>query len=210
MATGQTAPVQVYPRQLAPRQISTRTSVLTGQMARDKCILDNWHPDMCWCTNIYQSNICSGPSTISVAPNIVYLYLPIHMYTTSRSMQPQMQGLINCTYQPVVMRHKSTQISYQNGPQCNYMIFFRSKTQFSIRLTINDQTIERILASKLLGLWIHEDISWTENCKEICQKSYSRISMIRKLKYVGVNIENLIFCQKFKRILLCSIPFNTN
>ena len=86
MATGQTAPVQVYPRQLAPRQISTRTSVLTGQMAPDKCILDNWHPDMCWCTNIYQSNICSGPSIISVAPNIVYLYLPIHMYTTSRSM----------------------------------------------------------------------------------------------------------------------------
>ena len=74
MATGQTAPVQVYPRQLAPGYLS-----LPDKWPPDKCILDNWHQDMCWCTIIYQSNICSGPSIISVAPNIVYLYLPIHM-----------------------------------------------------------------------------------------------------------------------------------
>ena len=99
-----------------------------------------------------------------------------------------------------------------NINKCNYMIFSRSKTQFSTRLTINEQTIEKISATKLLGLWISEDMSWTKNCKEICRKSYSRISMITKLKYVGVNIEDLIeIYVLFIRSLTeyCSVAFHS-
>ena len=33
---------------------------------------------------------------------------------------------------------------------------------------------------------------WTKNTREICIKSYSRVSLLTKLKYVGVNIEDLI------------------
>ena len=79
-----------------------------------------------------------------------------------------------------------------NVEKCNYMIFSRSKTQFETRLTINDQKLERISVTKILGLWISEDLSWSKNCKEICQKAYSRISMITKLKYVGVEVQDLI------------------
>ena len=41
-------------------------------------------------------------------------------------------------------------------------------------------------------MWISEDLSWSKNCKEICRKAYSRVSMITKLKYVGVRIEDLL------------------
>ena len=46
--------------------------------------------------------------------------------------------------------------------------------------------------SKLLGVWISEDLSWSKNCQEICKRAYSRLSMITKLKYAGVCLEDLL------------------
>ena len=72
------------------------------------------------------------------------------------------------------------------------MIFSRSKTNIVTRLTVNDQKIEQKTICKLLGVWISEDLSWSENCKEICKKAFSRLSMITKLQYAGVPTEDLL------------------
>ena len=45
---------------------------------------------------------------------------------------------------------------------------------------------------KLLGVWLQEDLGWQENTKQICKKAFSRVSLLSKLKYVGVEIEELI------------------
>ena len=74
-----------------------------------------------------------------------------------------------------------------NTAKCNYMIFTRSQ-DFATRLTIDENKIERVKVSKLLGIWISEDLSWAKNCQEICKKAFSRLSMITKLKYVGVSV----------------------
>ena len=79
-----------------------------------------------------------------------------------------------------------------NEDKCNYMVFSRSKSKFATRLKINGINLERIQATKVLGVWVSEDLSSTRNCQEICIKSYSRLSMLTKLKYVGVSIEDLI------------------
>ena len=79
-----------------------------------------------------------------------------------------------------------------NVKKCNFMIFSRSKTNFATRLRIDDQTLDKISVSKILGVWISEDLSWDKNCQEICQKAYSRMSMITKLKYVGVSTDDLL------------------
>ena len=79
-----------------------------------------------------------------------------------------------------------------NPSKCNYMVFSRSKEQFATRLNIDNTILERKNASKILGVWISDDLSWSRNCQEICIKAYSRISMITKLKYVGVQLEDLI------------------
>ena len=79
-----------------------------------------------------------------------------------------------------------------NIAKCNYMVFSRSNTKMATRIKINSQKIEKISVTKLLGLWISEDLSWGKNCKEICRKAYSRLSMITKLKYVGVGIQELV------------------
>ena len=63
---------------------------------------------------------------------------------------------------------------------------------FTTRLNMNNTNLDRISVTKLLGLWISEDLSWDLNTKAICRKAYSRLSMLTKLKYVGVSIEDLL------------------
>ena len=49
------------------------------------------------------------------------------------------------------------------------------------------ELIERVTSMKILSAWISEDLSWARNCQEICGKAYSRLSIITKLKYVGMD-----------------------
>ena len=72
------------------------------------------------------------------------------------------------------------------------MIFSRSKENFTTRLEINQETIERVPVMKILGTWISEDLTWTKNCQEICKKAYSRLLIITKLKYAGVGLRDLV------------------
>ena len=79
-----------------------------------------------------------------------------------------------------------------NEAKCNYMVFTRSKENFATRLNVNLKSLERVSVTRLLGVWISEDLTWSRNCQEICQKAYSRISLITKLKYVGVSRKDLL------------------
>ena len=72
------------------------------------------------------------------------------------------------------------------------MVFSRAKEDFATRLTINNSKLDRISVTKILGVWLSEDLSWDRNTKEMCRRAYSRMSMLTKLRYVGVSIEDLI------------------
>ena len=79
-----------------------------------------------------------------------------------------------------------------NEAKSNYMIFIRCKTDFVTRLQLNNTTLDQIKVTKLLGVWISEDLSWEKNTVEICKKAYLGLSVLTKLKYVGVKVEDLI------------------
>ena len=79
-----------------------------------------------------------------------------------------------------------------NEKKCNYMVFSRSKTEFSTRLKINNKIIDRIEEQKLLGLWLSTYLDYERNTQEICRRAYGRISMLTKLKYVGTKEEDLL------------------
>ena len=79
-----------------------------------------------------------------------------------------------------------------NEQKCNYLIFSRTQDKFTTRLKVNNQLIDQIPVTQLLGVWISEDLSWSKNTKELCRKAYSRMTMITKLKYVGVRIKDVI------------------
>ena len=79
-----------------------------------------------------------------------------------------------------------------NHEKSNYIVFSRSMKTISTRISLENVNLDRVTETKMLGLWLTEDMKWTKNTKEICIKSYSRVSLLTKLKYVGVKIEDLI------------------
>ena len=79
-----------------------------------------------------------------------------------------------------------------NTAKSNYMIFSRSRQDFATRLHLDGTKLDQVDVTKLLGMWISEDLTWAKNTKEICIKAYSRLSMLTKLKYVGVGIDDLL------------------
>ena len=106
-------------------------------------------------------------------------YLPAETYNT----QDHLNFISNWTDENLMML---------NEAKCSYMVFTRTKENFATRLAINNVFLERKSVTKILGVWISEDMSWSRNCQEICVKAYSRLSMITKLKYVGVSREDLL------------------
>ena len=79
-----------------------------------------------------------------------------------------------------------------NEEKTNYMIFSRSQSEFATRLSVNGKTLDRVEAAKVVGVWLTTWLDWERNTSEICRKAYARVTMITKLKYVGVNIGDLI------------------
>ena len=100
-----------------------------------------------------------------------------------------------------------------NGEKCNYMVFTRSREAFKTRLTMNNYTIDEVKVNKILGIWISEDLNWGRNTKEMCRKAYSRLSMLIKLKYIGVSTTDLLdIYVLFIRSLTeyCSVAFHSS
>ena len=79
-----------------------------------------------------------------------------------------------------------------NLSKSNYMIFTRSKTDFATRLSLNNTKLDQISEAKVCGVWLTEDLKWGKNTKEITKKAFSRMSILTKLKYVGVPTEDLL------------------
>ena len=77
---------------------------------------------------------------------------------------------------------------------------------------MNNKKLEQVRAIKLLGLYITEEVPWQLNCEEMCKKAYSRISLLSRLKYVGVSRKDLIEVYKlFIRSTLeyCSVVYHS-
>ena len=95
-----------------------------------------------------------------------------------------------------------------NETKCNYMIFSRTKENFATRLNVNGKSLERVAVTKLLGVWISEDLSWSRNCQEICQRAYSRLWMLRNLKKHGASRTDLVdvYTKQCRSILELAVP----
>ena len=79
-----------------------------------------------------------------------------------------------------------------NTDKSNYMVFSRSHTEFATRLSMENNTLDRVEEVKLVGIWITTYLDWEKNTHEMCKKAFARITMLTKLKYVGTSHQDLI------------------
>ena len=100
-----------------------------------------------------------------------------------------------------------------NEEKSKYMLFSKLREPFSTRLTINKNKIDEENDMLHLGLWISKDLSWEKHISEICKKTYPKIKMLTKLKYVGVSTEDLIelYCLLIRsQTEYCSTVFHSS
>ena len=99
-----------------------------------------------------------------------------------------------------------------NPLKCNYMVLSRCETKFATRLNVNKINLEKLPVTKILGVWVSQDTTWGRQCKEVCIKAYSRLSLLTKLKYVGTSTEDLldIYTHFIRSVVeYCSVVFHS-
>ena len=95
------------------------------------------------------------------------------------------------------------------------MIFSRVNVDFTTRLKVNGTKIDKLDEFKVVGVWLTSDLKCGEKTNELSKRAYARISMLTKLRYVGVEREDLnnvciTFREKPSRILCCGVAFETD
>ena len=96
-----------------------------------------------------------------------------------------------------------------NCEKSKYMLFnFTRNHQFSTRLNIDGSNLERIKNTKLLGTVVSEDLSWTENTKNLVKKANTRLELLRKVASFNPPVQDLkdIYILFVRSILEQSAP----
>ena len=99
-----------------------------------------------------------------------------------------------------------------NKSKSYFIIFSRSKAEFTTKLHLNGKPLEKLSVIKLLGLWIDEDLSWNTNTKEICKRAFSRMTMLSRLRYAGITKDDLLTIYKLfirSTVEYCSVAFHS-
>ena len=66
------------------------------------------------------------------------------------------------------------------------MIFnFTQNYQFYTRMKLNDQNIEIVRKTKILGTIITDSFSWNENCTSLIKKVNERMQLLQKVWSFG-------------------------
>ena len=79
-----------------------------------------------------------------------------------------------------------------NEKKTKCMIFnYTNKYQFTTRLSINNQPIEVIESTRLLGTFLQNNLCWDLNTKEIVKKANARMELLRKVASFCDNLEDL-------------------
>ena len=63
--------------------------------------------------------------------------------------------------------------------------------------------MERVTVIKILGVWIQEDLKWDTQVRQVCKKAYSRINILCKLKYAGMDQKDLLDIYKLFLSSVC-------
>ena len=72
------------------------------------------------------------------------------------------------------------------------MIFnYTDKYQFTTRLSVNDNPIEVINSTRLLGTILQDNLSWDLNTAELVRKGNAHMELLRKVSSFSTDYEEL-------------------
>ena len=109
-------------------------------------------------------------------------------HVPSSKLQESADDIVSwCVENKMIINEKKTK---------EMIINFAKKPSTIPDLLINDQVIERVSSTKLLGVTISKTLSWEEHINNITGKASQRLYFLRLLKRANVNMDSLlrIYC----------------
>ena len=90
-----------------------------------------------------------------------------------------------------------------NGQKSNYMIFnFTRNFQFNTRLYLDNNLLDEVKETRLLGVILNNNLTWHSNTRDIVKRCYQRMLILRKLSQFSVPVEELvhIYCMYIRSV----------
>ena len=90
-----------------------------------------------------------------------------------------------------------------NCQKSNYMIFnFTRNFQFNTRLYLDNNLLEEVKETRLLGVILNSNMTWHSNTRDIVKRCYQRMLILRKLSQFSVPVEELvhIYCMYIRSV----------
>ena len=100
-----------------------------------------------------------------------------------------------------------------NDTKSRYKVFNRAQADLNTRLVMNNVKLDQVHEARLLGVLLTDDLKFDKNTQDICKRAFARISLITKLKFVGVQRHDLVDIYKlFIRSLLeyCCVSWHSS
>ena len=109
---------------------------------------------------------------------------------------------------------RTQKYAVENGMKVNpkktkLMLFNPAKSiDFLPSFPFNNEHVELVEETKLLGLTIRSDMSWSTNTENIVTRCNKKLWMLRRLKVVGASTENLldVYTKQVRSILEYAVP----
>ena len=106
--------------------------------------------------------------------------------------------------------------SKENGMVINEtkskIMFFNSSRSLDatpkLSLSDDDSYLEVVEQMKLLGVIIQSNLKWSENTEYICKKGYTRLWMLRRLKIIGANPNEMleVYKKQIRSVMELAVP----
>ena len=107
----------------------------------------------------------------------------------------------------------NTNLMVLNENKSKYIVFNRAQADLNTRLVMNNVKLDQVHEARLLGVLLTDDLKFEKNTQDICKRAFARISLITKLKFVGVQRHDLVDIYKlFIRSLLeyCCVSWHSS
>ena len=93
----------------------------------------------------------------------------------------------------IIVQWTKTKKMKLNTDKSKYMIVkFATKYQANTRLKMEDNLLEQVQQTRLLGVIIDQKLSWQANTNFIIQKAYKRMSLLHRLYDFAVPVQDLV------------------
>ena len=79
-----------------------------------------------------------------------------------------------------------------NEAKSKCIVFSRAQADLNTRIMMNNVKLDQVHTARLLGALPTDDLKFEKNTQDICKRGFARISMITKLKFVGVGCHDLV------------------